>query len=93
MTIHELKIKTEYFLKILEGKKTFELRKEDDRSFREGDLIHFRILATTLLGKDWIMETDPHLFKITYVLRNVPEYGLKEGYAILGINEVNLNDN
>ena len=92
MTIHELKIKTDYFLKILEGKKTFEIRK-DDRGFMEGDIIHFRILATTLLGADYIMETDPHLFKITYVLRNVPEYGLKEGYAILGIKEVNLNDN
>ena len=38
MKIHELKILPEYFEKLLDGSKTFELRK-DDRGFKVGDII------------------------------------------------------
>ena len=36
--IHSLKIKSEYFEKVISGEKTFEVRK-NDRDFRVGDLL------------------------------------------------------
>jgi ParB family chromosome partitioning protein len=36
--IHELKLSTEFFLDVIKGKKTFEMRK-NDRPFKVGDLL------------------------------------------------------
>ncbi len=36
--IHSLKIKSEYFKKVISGEKTFEVRK-NDRDFRRGDIL------------------------------------------------------
>lgn len=41
MKMHELKILPEYFEKVLDGSKTFELRK-DDRGFNVGDILILR---------------------------------------------------
>ena len=38
---HELKIRPEYFLLVSEGRKTFEIRR-DDRGFRAGDIVVLR---------------------------------------------------
>lgn len=80
MKTHELKIKEKYFEEVLGGRKTFELRK-DDRGYEVGDGIAFRVVGE---------ENDPPcavcaLWKITYILRDCPEYGLMPGYCILGI--------
>ena len=95
MKIHELKIKEEYFEEILKGNKTFELRK-NDRNYEVGDLIHFNIfenlknpyekieVRATYNGKD--------LFEITYILKNVPEYGLDKDYCILGIKKLDTKN-
>ena len=89
MKIHELKIKLQYWEEIMHESKTFELRK-NDRGFEVGDLIHFTILGQTILGAPNSV-SDRNIFKITYILENVPEYGLMDGYCILGIKMVNLN--
>jgi len=81
MKLHELKIKEEYYREVESGTKTFEIRK-NDRDFQVGDYIHFTIVRGSLL-----IETYP-LFKITYVLKDVPEYGLENGYAILSIKKM-----
>ena len=39
--IHELKIRPEYFLPVSEGRKTFEIRR-DDRGFGTGDIVVLR---------------------------------------------------
>jgi len=44
---HELKCWAPYFGEVLSGRKNFEVRREDDRHFEEGDLLKLR-------------ETDPH---------------------------------
>lgn len=79
MKIHELKISPKYFWDVYEGRKNFELRK-DDRDFKTGDLI-------TLKEYDNGEYTGREIknIPIVYILRDVPEYGLKEGYCILGI--------
>ena len=74
MIVHNLKIKYEYAEKVALGIKTFELRK-NDRNFQEGEYINF-------------MNMDNTIYKIVYKLDGTPEYGLAEGYCILGIKPV-----
>lgn len=74
---HELKILPEFYQAVYEGKKRFELRK-DDRSFKVGD----RIVLKEYDGKNFTgMQA---VFLIKYILRNCEQYGLKKGYCIIG---------
>lgn len=81
MKLHKLKIKNEYYIEIISGKKTFELRK-NDRDYKEGDLIEFSVLC------DGDIIKSPYIYQITYVLKNVEQYGLHKDYCILGIKKV-----
>lgn len=82
MKLHVLKIKKSYFYQVYNGYKKAELRK-DDRDYEVDDLIHF----VDEKGKEYELFED-NIFIITNVLRNVQEYGLQDGYAILSINKV-----
>lgn len=70
------KILPEYFNAVQEYRKNFELRKDED-NIQVGD---------ELILEEWDEEyTGNYTWrKVTYVLRNVPEYGLKDGYCIIG---------
>lgn len=83
MKIHTLKIFRCYLKDIERGKKTWEIRK-NDRDFKEGDIIHF-------VGQDSeeFFEYPDNLFRITYILQNINEYGLQEGYCIFSIEKLN----
>ena len=83
MKLHILKIRPEYFGQVLYGCKTFEIRK-DDRDYEVDNIIHF---IDSMTGEDAVMCSN-NIFRITYVLRNVPEYGLQKGYCILGIRRL-----
>ena len=97
MKIHELKIEEEYYKAIIDGVKTFELRK-NDRDYQVGDLIQFT--DARFKPKDYLKGATekyyPHpsetLFKITYILKDVPEYGLEKDYCILGIKQVEIKE-
>ena len=96
MQFHKLKIKPEYYRAVLSGRKTFELRK-DDRDYQEGDLIQFTIVENELTGNGMIPHckkeiTREELYQITYILKNVPEYGLDKEYCILGIKRVEIKE-
>ena len=74
---HEIKIKPKYYAAVIAGMKTFELR-ENDRDYQVGDEVK-------------LMEWDEDGFTgryytitITYVLKDVPAYGLAEGFCIFG---------
>jgi hypothetical protein len=75
---HELKILPEYYEEVKAGNKNFELRK-NDRDYMVHD---------TLRLKAW--ENGEYLDKapldrtIRYILQDCPEYGLMDGYVILG---------
>lgn len=94
MKIHELKIKEEYYKEVALGRKTFELRK-NDRDYQVGDLIKFTKIERVATG-DFVVpfrdkETPTEeLFQITYILKDVPEYGLDKDYCILGIKRVEI---
>lgn len=77
MKIHQLKIKDVYARAVSDGSKRFELRK-NDRDFKVGDLLKFNVIDSCFQM--------PFTYEITFVLKDVPEYGLKDGYCILGIN-------
>lgn len=77
MTTHCKKIKSEYFSPVLRRIKNFELRK-DSENYQVGDVI-------VLMEFENNHYTGRTLRRhIKYVLRNVPEYGLQEGYCIIG---------
>jgi hypothetical protein len=74
--VHELKVLPKYFLAISEGRKAFELRK-DDRGFEVGDLLKLREWD----GNDF---SGRFVFcKVTYILKDFQ--GLESDYVILGI--------
>lgn len=78
MQIHTLKIQPKYFTEVLHGRKNFELRK-DDRNYQVGDLVTLQEYENgAYTGKE--IKNIP----ICYILRDCPEYGLKEDYCILG---------
>lgn len=101
MQVHELKIKEEYYRDVALGRKTFELRK-NDRNYQVGDLIKFNDAlfvreSEKSNNKDcWCEEYCPApsetLFVITYILKDVPEYGLDKDYCILGLRRVEITE-
>ena len=99
MQLHELKIKHEYLVDVTTGRKTFELRK-NDRNYQVGDLIRFIDLKYQdefINDKRYKcindVNIDPDtLYKITYILKDVPEYGLDKDHCILGIKKLNIRE-
>lgn len=76
--IVQKKILPEYFEAIVDGRKTFELRKDED-DIQVGDMLNLLEWdGEKFTGRQWMC-------LITYVLRNCPEWGLMEGYCILGL--------
>ena len=79
MKINELKIQPKYFTEVLYKRKNFELRK-DDRNYQVGDLITLREYENgAYTGRE--IKNLP----ISFILRDCQEYGLKDGYCILGL--------
>lgn len=109
MKLHELKIQHKYLEDIRQGKKTFELRK-NDRDYQVGDLIKFIDIDKPeeektednnerheiTFGQDPFLAsyansiTISYLYEITYILKDVPEFGLDYDYCIFGIKKVKL---
>lgn len=66
-----------YFTDVKRRSKNFEIRKDED-DIQVGDLL-------VLCEWDGIKYTGKEASRtVKYVLRNVPEYGLAEGYCIIG---------
>ena len=75
-TTHSVKCQPPYFVDVLSGRKTFEVRL-DDRGYREGDTLHLMEWAD---GKYTGFECDR---LITYVLRDAEGFGLAPGYVVM----------
>lgn len=74
----EKKILPEYYLAVRRRTKTFELRKDED-DIQAGDILILREWdGRKYTGRKITRE-------VTYVLRNRPEYGLMDGYCIIGM--------
>lgn len=84
--LHELKIEKQFADAVLDGRKTFELRK-NDRGFNAGDLVRFEVVEH---GVAFTFRCDDHLlngevYRIGYVLSG---WGLEEGYVAFSIAPV-----
>lgn len=76
MKIVEKKILPQYFEPVKNRQKNFELRKDED-NIQAGDLLVLREFDGDYTGESVTRE-------VKYVLRNVEEYGLANGYCIIG---------
>lgn len=77
-TTHELKILPSHFNEVINNNKRFEIRK-DDRDYKVGDFI----LLKEYEDGEYTGRTSECL-RIKYILRNCSEYGLVDGYCIIG---------
>lgn len=91
MKTHNLKLNIEFCDDVLNGIKTFEIRK-NDRGFQTGDLIKF-IPTDGIVCVDYNGNEKQHAqhqisektYKIKYILNG---WGLKNGFVALAIEEV-----
>jgi len=74
---HKLGILPEYFKAIKEGRKKFEVR-FNDRDYKENDILILQELDP--LGEN--LTGNEVFVKVIYILK---DFGLQEGYCILGI--------
>lgn len=80
MKVHELKTIQPFFNQVVEGKKKYELRK-NDRDFKWDDI---------LILREWNEKAEAYrgnevVVRVTGILQNFPE--LEPGYCILSISE------
>lgn len=78
---HRLLIDAESFLEIRDGGRKFDIR-ELDRTYKIGDSLQY-----SLLYPDGTIEDDNNHFVVTYILKNVPELGLRNDCCILSIEK------
>jgi len=86
--IHSIKCVNPFFEDVLAGKKTFEVRK-NDRRYKVGDL---------LLLHEYNPEREIYmkrrcLVEVTYMIKGSSLYGIRKGYAILGIRNFEYDPN
>lgn len=77
MVTHELKIRTEYFSRIITGQKTFEIRK-NDRNYQVNDLLYLKEYQDNIGYSNITC-----VVKIVYI----ETYAQQEGYVVLGIEK------
>ena len=100
--VHELKILPQYFEKVLDGSKTFELRK-DDRGFEVGDILILKEFRQGLID---CTQSEPIVIQergytgrkiekeISYIFKGgIPGMGLRKGFSILGLKDIIANEN
>lgn len=75
MKIHELKIWPEYFIEIIKGNKTFEIRK-NDRNYNVGD----KLILNEYHPLGYYTEKKVEA-QVTYITN----FGLQENYVCMGI--------
>lgn len=76
MDTHELKILPQYFQEVWDGKKNFELRR-NDRDYKVGDILLLREYINGEYTGSFLRVI------VTYILKDCPEYGLDKDYCIL----------
>ena len=87
MKEHDLKTDPQVFDDVAEGRKPFEIRK-DDRGFEVGDLLRLRKTKHTgaemAEGSPLEYIGSPLCLWVTYILRG-PIYGLADGWVIMAV--------
>lgn len=76
--VHYLKTVQPYYANAKDGFKNFEVRR-NDRDFQPGDLL----VLCEWTGEDYT--GDQCVRKVMYVLRDAQEFGVQEGFVVLGL--------
>ena len=79
MKVHELKIASEFFEAVKDGRKKFEIRK-NDRNYKVGDvlmLLEYDKYYQAFTGE-----------KTTVEIIYMTDYAQQDGYVVLGIEEI-----
>ena len=79
MTVHELKIKPEYYRDVVSGDKTFEIRK-NDRNYQVGDLLVLSEFRNGDLTGSCVRCI------VSYLIKGSEELGLDKDWCVLGIH-------
>ena len=85
VTEYDLKTLPVYFDKIWNLLKKFELRK-NDRGFKLGDVLNLREYNPTIENCEYTGRSIRVL--VTFILENCPEFGLQEGFCIMGFQVI-----
>lgn len=80
MQTHDLKIQKQFYDRIREGSKSFEVRRHD-RDFQVGDEL---ILDLVDDDGNYVEGCDPIIKRISYILRG-GNFGIDEDYSVLGL--------
>ncbi len=80
---HRVKTISRFFQDCKRGLKTFELR-QDDRNYQVGDVL----IQEEWDGKFYTGEQIRHLITYKFSFEDMPKWGLREGWCILGIEPV-----
>ncbi len=75
--IHGLKTLPIHYEDVRLRRKHFEIR-SDDRNYKVGDYLDLKEWSGTYTGRSCMR-------KVTHILSDCPEYGLKEGFIIMSI--------
>lgn len=88
MSEHKIKVQRPYFDALLDGSKTFEVRR-NDRAFQRGDYVHL---------VEWVTDDSPMIpaggwltgrgvwREVTFVYSGDPRWGgIEPGYVVLGL--------
>lgn len=91
MTVHNLKLLPEYFDAVVNGIKTFEIRK-NDRDYKVGDTLHLYEFDPEVNGYflfSRLPETRTCDVAVTYILthEDFPD-GIPEDYCVMGIRRL-----
>ena len=87
MNIIVKKIRKSYYNEILKGNKTFELRKEDDTKYNEGDILILKEIEPTIID---FYTGRFAISRIGFVLRHYE--GLSDDYAIISLKDTQFCD-
>lgn len=82
--MHVKKIQNKYFWDILINNKRFEIRK-NDCNYKVGD----RVKLVLHDGAKQVGQNNYIIVKITYILKDIPQYGLDADYCIFGFRICN----
>ena len=80
---HQIKLNEEFCDAVLDGRKTFEVRK-NDRGYQTGDYIKF-IPVYGQLGVEFSHPVQKKTYEITYILSG---WGIPQDYVVFSIKEV-----
>ena len=80
---HNIKIKQCFLIHIIEGRKTFEIRK-NDRDYQVGDTITFLAIEDESYNVYDVVGSVP-MYEITYIHSGL---GMQEGYIVMSIRPI-----